>query len=70
MLCGGSLGLKRGPMRRAIALRLPGRGFAAIEVALGAMTSFDERDINRIFTYDDEAYGEVKRNLGRLIGLG
>jgi hypothetical protein len=38
--------------------------------AISDATAFDERDINRNFTYDYEAYGEVKRNLGRLIGSG
>ena len=33
-------------------------------------TDFDERDINRNFAYDYEAYREVKRNLGRLIDAG
>ena len=31
---------------------------------------FDERDIKGNFDYDYEAYGEVKRYLGRLIGWG
>jgi hypothetical protein len=34
------------------------------------VAAFDERDINRNFAYDYEAYGEVKRDLGRLIGSG
>ncbi len=38
--------------------------------AIADATDFDEREINRNFDYDDEAYGEVKRNLGRLIGTG
>jgi hypothetical protein len=33
-------------------------------------TAFDRRDINRNFAYDYEAYGAVKRNLGRLIDAG
>jgi uncharacterized Zn finger protein len=33
-------------------------------------TDFDDRDINRNFDYDYEAYGEVKRNLNRLIASG
>jgi hypothetical protein len=41
---------------------------AATRQAIADATDFDERDINRNFDYDDEAYGEVKRNLGRLIG--
>ncbi len=38
--------------------------------AIADATDFDERDINRNFSYDYEAYGEVKRNLSRLIDLG
>jgi hypothetical protein len=38
--------------------------------AIADATAFDERDINRNFAYDDEAYSEVKRNLGRLIASG
>jgi uncharacterized Zn finger protein len=38
--------------------------------AISDATAFDERDINRNFDYDDEAYAEVKRNLGRLIASG
>jgi hypothetical protein len=41
---------------------------AATRQAIADATDFDERDINRNFDYDYEAYGEVKRNLGRLIG--
>jgi len=33
-------------------------------------TDFDDRDINRTFSYDDEAYSKVTRNLSRLIDLG
>jgi hypothetical protein len=43
---------------------------AATRQAITDATDFDERDINRNFDYDYEAYGEVKRNLGRLIDLG
>ena len=38
--------------------------------AISDATAFDERDINRNFDYDDEAYAEVKRNLVRLIASG
>ena len=38
--------------------------------AIADATDFDERQINRNFDYDDEAYREVKRNLGRLIDSG
>ena len=42
----------------------------ATQQAIADATAFDERDINRNFAYDYGAYGEVKRNLGRLIGSG
>jgi hypothetical protein len=38
--------------------------------AIADATSFDERDINHNFDYDHAAYEAVKRNLGRLVGLG
>ena len=43
---------------------------AATRQAIADATAFDERDINRNFDYDYEAYAEVKRNLGRLIASG
>jgi uncharacterized Zn finger protein len=43
---------------------------AATRQAIADATDFDERDINRNFDYDYEAYEEVKRNLGRLIASG
>jgi uncharacterized Zn finger protein len=43
---------------------------AATRQAIADATDFNERDINRNFDYDYEAYSEVKRNLGRLIGSG
>jgi len=42
----------------------------AMRQAIADATDFDERDINRNFSYDYEAYDAVKRNLSRLIGLG
>ena len=42
----------------------------ATRQAIADATDFDEREINYNFDYDDAAYGEVKRNLGRLIDLG
>jgi len=42
---------------------------AATRQAIADATAFDERDANRNFRYDYEAYGEVKRNLSRLIDL-
>ncbi len=43
---------------------------AATRRAIADATDFDVREINRNFDYDDEAYSEAKRNLGRLIGSG
>ena len=43
---------------------------AATHQAIADATDFDERQINRNFDYDYEAYAEVKRNLGRLIAAG
>jgi len=38
--------------------------------AIADATVFDGRDINRNFSYDDEAYRQVQQNLCRLIDLG
>jgi hypothetical protein len=38
--------------------------------AIADATDFDEREVNYNFDFDYAAYGEVKRNLGRLIDLG
>ena len=43
---------------------------AATRQAIADATDFDERDINRNFSYDYAAYDAVKRNLSRLVGLG
>jgi hypothetical protein len=48
----------------------PNELVAATRQAIADATDFDERDINRNFDYDYEAYREVKRNLGRLIAAG
>jgi len=48
----------------------PGELVAATRQAIADATYFDKREINRNFDYDYEAYGEVKRNLGRLIDAG
>lgn len=42
----------------------------ATRQAIADATDFDEREINYNFDYDYAAYGEVKRNLGRLVALG
>jgi len=43
---------------------------AATRVAIADATDFDEREINRNFSYDYAAYDEVQRNLVRLVELG
>jgi hypothetical protein len=43
---------------------------AATRQAIADATGYDERNINRNFDYDDEAYRNVKQNLGRLIAAG
>src|SRR3954464_10710016 len=43
---------------------------AATPQAIADATAFNERDINSNFDYDYNAYGEVKRNLVRLIASG
>jgi hypothetical protein len=64
----------RGVLRQLIArfdvAAAPDKLVVATCQAIADATDFDERDINRNFDYDYEAYGEVKRNLGRLIGSG
>ena len=42
----------------------------ATRQAIADATDFDERDINRNFSYDYAAYDAVKRNLSRLLGQG
>ncbi len=41
---------------------------AVTRLAIADATDFDDRELNSNFDYDDEAYAQVKRNLGRLIG--
>ncbi len=64
----------RGVLRQLVArfdvATTPDELVAATRQAIADATAFDERDINRNFDYDYEAYGEVKRNLGRLIASG
>src|ERR1051325_11262486 len=48
----------------------PAELVAATRQAIADATDFDERDINHNFDYDYEAYGAVKRNMGRLIDAG
>jgi uncharacterized Zn finger protein len=64
----------RGVLRQLVArfdvATTPDELVATTRHAIADATAFDERDINRNFDYDYEAYGEVKRNLGRLIASG
>jgi hypothetical protein len=48
----------------------PNELIAATRQAIADATDFDERDMNRNFDYDSQAYDEVKRNLSRLIASG
>jgi len=48
----------------------PDELLSATRQAIGDATNFDVRRINRNFAYDHAAYGEVKRNLNRLIESG
>ena len=48
----------------------PNELVASTRQAIADATDFDERDINRNFSYDYEAYSAVQRNFGRLIDLG
>jgi hypothetical protein len=48
----------------------PGELVVATRQTIADATDFDERDINRNFSYDYAAYEAVKRNLSRLVGLG
>ncbi len=48
----------------------PAELIAVTRQAIADATAFDERDINRNFAYDYQAYEAVQRNLGRLITAG
>jgi uncharacterized Zn finger protein len=64
----------RGLLRQLIArfdvATSPDELVSATRSAIADATDFDEREINRNFDYDYEAYSEVKRNLSRLIDSG
>ena len=64
----------RGVLRQLVArfdvATTPDELVATTRHAIADATAFDERDINRNFDYDYEAYGEVKRNLSRLVASG
>jgi hypothetical protein len=67
-------GEDRGVLRRLAALielkATPKELTVATRQAIADATDFDERDVNRNFRYDYEAYSEIQRNLSRLIDLG
>src|SRR5215472_5305925 len=63
-------GVLRQLMARFDVAATPDERVAATRQAIADATAFDKRDINRNFAYDYQAYGEVKRNLGRLIAAG
>jgi hypothetical protein len=64
----------RGILRQLVArfdvVSAPAELVAATRQAIADATAFDERDINRNFAYDYQAYEAVKRGLGRLIASG
>jgi hypothetical protein len=66
-LAQGDRGVLRQLTARFDMAATPDELVTATRQAIADATYFDKRDINRNFEYDYEAYGEVKRNLGRLI---
>ncbi len=69
-LAQGDRGVLRMLTARFYVATAPDALVAATRQAIAEATDFDERDINRNFDYDDQAYGTVKRNLGCLIDSG
>jgi uncharacterized Zn finger protein len=69
-LAQGDQGILRQLVGRFDVATTPEELVAATRQAIADATDFDEREINRNFAYDYEAYSEVKRNLSRLIGSG
>jgi uncharacterized Zn finger protein len=69
-LAEGDRGVLRQLTARFDVATTPDELVAATRQAIADATAFDEREINRNFDYDDEAYGEAKRNLGRLTTSG
>jgi uncharacterized Zn finger protein len=69
-LAQGDRGVLRKLTARFDVTTAPDDLIAATHQAIADATDFDERDINRNFDYDDEAYSTVKRNLDRLIDSG
>src|SRR3974390_439679 len=56
-------GVLRQPTARFDVAATPDELVAATRQAIADATAFDQRDINRNFDYDYEAYPEVQRNL-------
>jgi hypothetical protein len=69
-LAGADRGILRQLTARFDVAPAPDDLVAATRQAIAEATAFDKRDINRNFAYDHQAYSEVRRNLGRLIGAG
>lgn len=69
-LAEGDRGVLRQLTARFDVVPAPDELVAATRLAIADATDFDEREINRNFAYDDQAYSTVKRNLGRLIASG
>jgi hypothetical protein len=69
-LAGADRGILRQLTARFDVASAPDELVAATRQAIADATAFDKRDINRNFAYDHQAYSEVRRNLGRLIGAG
>jgi hypothetical protein len=69
-LAGADRGILRQLTARFDVASAPDELVSATRQAIADATAFDKRDINRNFAYDHQAYSEVRRNLGRLIGAG
>lgn len=69
-LAEGDRGILRQLTTRFDVAVTPDELVAATYQAIADATDFDEREMNRNFDYDDEAYSTVKRNLGRMIDSG
>jgi hypothetical protein len=69
-LAGGDRSIQR-RLELRFGMELPPQELVtATRQAIADATDFDEREINRNFSYDYQAYGAAKRNLGRLIKQG
>lgn len=63
-------GIRRQLTARFDVTAAPPELIAATRRAIADATEFDPREINHNFSFDYQAYDEVKRNLSRLIALG